>query len=154
MKYIIFIIFLFTLSCSVNKVKNTHGVLGLEKKFNQIEINKSNTNDIINLFGPPSTKSSFDNNIWIYIERKKTNSSIFKLGTKKIVKNNVAVLEINNSGLLKKKAIYDINNMKKYKFTEETTQTNYEKDSYIYNVLTSLRQKINAPTKRKRASED
>ena len=71
-----------------------------------------------------------------------------------IVKNNVAVLEINNSGLLKKKEIYDINNMKKYKFTEETTKTNYEKDSYIYNVLTSLRQKINAPTKRKRASED
>ena len=154
MKYIIFIIFLFTLSCSVNKVKNSHGVLGLEKKFNQIEVNKTNTNDIINLFGPPSTKSSFDNNIWIYIERKKTNSSIFKLGTKKIVKNNVAVLEINNSGLLKKKEIYDINNMKKYKFTEETTKTNYEKDSYIYNVLTSLRQKINAPTKRKRASED
>ena len=43
-------------------------------------MNKSNTNDLINILGPPSTKSSFDNNVWIYIERKKTNSSIFKLG--------------------------------------------------------------------------
>ena len=39
-----------------------------------------NSNDIISIFGPPSTKSNFDTNIWFYIERKKTNRSIFKLG--------------------------------------------------------------------------
>ena len=153
MKYILILILFFTLSCSLNKVKNNHGVLSLENKISKIIINKSNTNDIINIFGPPSTKSTFDNNLWIYIERKKVNRSIFKLGNKKIVKNNVAILEIDNKGILKKKEIYDLNKMNKYKFSENTTQSSYEKNSYIYGVLTSLREKINAPAKRKKVSE-
>ena len=153
MKYIIILLLFFTLSCSLNKVKNNHGVLSLEKKINKIKIDKSNINDIINIFGPPSTKSSFDNNVWIYIERKKINRSIFKLGNKKIVKNNVAVLEINSKGILKKKEIYDLSKMKKYKFSEDITGNTYKKDSYIYGVLTSLREKINAPAKRKKVSE-
>ena len=153
MKYILILMLFFTLSCSLNKVKNNHGVLSLENKISKIIINKSNTNDIINIFGPPSTKSTFDNNVWIYIERKKVNRSIFKLGNKKIVKNNVAILEIDNKGILKKKEIYDLNKMNKYKFSENTTQNNYEKNSYIYGVLTSLREKINAPAKRKKVSE-
>ncbi len=153
MKYILLIILFFTLSCSLNKVKNNHGVLSLENKINKIKINESNTNDIMNIFGPPSTKSTFDNNIWIYIERKKSNRSIFALGTKKTVKNNVAVLEINSKGLLKSKKIYDLEKMNKYKFSENTTENEYEKNSYIYGVLTSLREKINAPSKRKKVSE-
>ena len=153
MKYILILILFFTLSCSLNKVKNNHGVLSLENKISKIIINKSNTNDIINIFGPPSTKSTFDNNLWIYIERKKVNRSIFKLGNKKIVKNNVAILEIDNKGILKKKEIYDLNKMNKYKFSENTTQNSYEKNSYIYGVLTSLREKINAPAKRKKVSK-
>ena len=153
MKYILILLLFFTLSCSLNKVKNNHGVLSLDKKINKIKINKSNTNDIISIFGPPSTKSTFDNNVWIYIERKKENRSIFKLGNQKIVKNNVAILEINNKGILKKKEIYDLNNMNKYKFSEDVTENTYEKDSYIYGVLTSLREKINAPAKRKKVSE-
>ena len=148
MKYFILFIFLFTLSCSINKVKNNHGVLLLEKKFNKIQINKSNSNDIINIFGPPSTKSTFDNNVWIYIERKKTNRSIFKLGNQKIEKNNVVVLEINNKGILSKKEIYDTANMNKYKFSKKRTNKKYAKDSYIYGVLSSLRDKIDAPIKR------
>ena len=144
---------LFTLSCSLNKVKNNHGVLSLENKFSKIYINKSNANDILGIFGPPSTKSEFNNNIWIYIERKKSNQSIFKLGNQKIIKNNVAVLELNNKGLLSSKKIYDLNNMNKYKFSKNTTEKNYEKNSYIYGVLTSLREKINAPAKRKKVSD-
>jgi len=153
MKYLILLVFFFTLSCSLNKVKNNHGVLSLEKKFNKIQVNKSNSNDIIKLFGPASTKSTFNNNIWIYIERKRTNSSIFKLGNQKTVKNNVVVLEINNKGLLSKKEIYDLNNMNKYEFSKNKTKKKYQKDSYIYGVLTSLREKIDAPVKRRRSKE-
>jgi len=116
MKYILILSLFFTLSCSLNKVKNNHGVLSLETKINKIEINKSNKNDIIKIFGPPSTKSTFDNNLWIYIERKKSNRSIFALGNKKTIKNNVAVIEIDSKGLLKSKKIYNLNNMNKYNF--------------------------------------
>tara|TARA_B100001778_G_scaffold180824_1_gene148752 strand:- start:412 stop:873 length:462 start_codon:yes stop_codon:yes gene_type:complete len=153
MKYIILLLLLFTLSCSLNKVKNNHGTLSLENKFNEIYVDKSNANDILSIFGPPSTKSEFDDNIWFYIERKKSNQSILKLGNQKIIKNNVVVLELNNKGMLSSKKIYDINNMNKYKFSKNTTGKTYEKDSYIYGVITSLREKINAPSKRKKASD-
>ena len=149
MKYLVLLMFLFTLSCSLNKVKNNHGVVSLKDKFDKIIVNTSNRNDIINILGPPSTKSTFDNNVWIYIERKKTNSSIFKLGNQKFVKNNVVVLEINNKGLLHKKELYDLNSMNKYDFTEKKTTKSYDKDSYIYSVLSSLREKIDAPKKRR-----
>ena len=144
---------LFTLSCSLNKVKNNHGTLSLENKFNEVYVDKSNANDILSIFGPPSTKSEFDDNIWFYIERKKSNQSILKLGNQKIIKNNVVVLELNNKGMLSSKKIYDVNNMNKYKFSKNTTGKTYEKDSYIYGVITSLREKINAPTRRKKASD-
>ena len=127
MKYLILFVFLFTLSCTINKVKNNHGVLSLENKFNKIQINKSNINDIINVFGPPSTKSTFDNKVWIYIERKKTNRSIFKLGNQKIEKNNVVILEINKKGILSKKEIYDIT--KNYKL---------KKIDYFNNLLFAI----------------
>ena len=62
-------------------------------------------------------------------------------------------MEIDNRGVLKEKSIYDLNNMNKYKFSKNTTESAYEKNSYIYSVLTSLREKINAPAKRKKVSE-
>tara|TARA_B100001175_G_C19246230_1_gene512443 strand:- start:163 stop:624 length:462 start_codon:yes stop_codon:yes gene_type:complete len=153
MKYILILILFFTLSCSLNKVKNNHGVLSLEKKIDKIEVSSTNKNDIIRILGHPSTKSSFDNNVWIYIERKKINKSIFALGNKKIIKNNVVILEIDSKGILRKKEIIDLNKMNKYKFSKNTTEDTYNKNSYIYGVLTSFREKINAPAKRKKVSE-
>ena len=41
--------FLFTLSCTLNKVKNNHGVVSLKDKFDKIVVNTSNRNDIINI---------------------------------------------------------------------------------------------------------
>ena len=150
MKYILIIIFLSTLSCAKDKVRNSHGTLSLEKKYNKIELKKTNSNEILKIFGPPSTKSSFDNNIWIYIERKKINRSIFKFGSQKIVHNNIVIIEIDHRGLLVKKDFLDINDMKEYKFSEMNTVTSYKKNSYIYGVIKSLKTKIDAPVKRKK----
>ena len=150
MKLLFIIAFIFILSCSTNKVKNNHGVLSLNNKFNKIVVEKSNSNDILNLLGPPSTKSSFDNNIWIYIERKKTNQSIFKLGKQKIEKNNVLVLELDNKGILAKKKLYNLDDMNDYKFVEKATQKAFSQNSFVYGVLSSLRDKINAPVRKRK----
>jgi outer membrane protein assembly factor BamE (lipoprotein component of BamABCDE complex) len=150
MKFLFIIAFIFILSCSTNKVKNNHGVLSLNNKFNKIVVEKSNSNDILNLLGPPSTKSSFDNNIWIYIERKKTNQSIFKLGKQKIEKNNVLVLELDNKGILAKKKLYNLDDMNDYKFVEKATQKDFSQNSFVYGVLSSLRDKINAPVRKRK----
>ena len=97
------------------------------------------------MLGPPSTKSNFDNDLWIYIERKHKNQSIFKLGAKKIDVNNIIILEINNRGLLVKKDLYDKDDMNALKFSNDSTKTIYRKDQFIYNFLSSLRQKVNDP---------
>ena len=83
MRILLLIIFLLIVNCKFNKVVDSHGVHYLDKKQQSLTINKSNKNDIISLLGPPSTKSKFDNDLWIYIERKKTRTPLMKLGKKK-----------------------------------------------------------------------
>ena len=99
MKILVLFIFLFTLNCSTNKVSKVHGIRLIENKYEKVQLNKDNKNDVKNLIGPPSIISSFDNNKWFYIEREKTNQSIVKLGIKKIEKNNVLILQFNNLGI-------------------------------------------------------
>ena len=145
MKNILIIFFLFVVNCNFNKVVNNHGVHFLDKKQDQLIVNTSNKNDIINLLGPPSTKSTFNNDLWIYIERKKTRTTLFKLGKKKILTNNVLLLEIDKRGLLAKKELIDINDMNKIKFSTDATELTHKKKSFVYDFLSSMRQKINDP---------
>jgi outer membrane protein assembly factor BamE (lipoprotein component of BamABCDE complex) len=136
-------------NCTLNKVSNTHGVKLLENKSKKIVIGKSNANDILILLGPPSVKSTFDDNIWFYIERKKTSKSIFLLGAKKTIKNNVLAIKINNRGLLSEKKLLTLDNMENIEFDKSNTEISYDKNSYLFNLLTSLREKINSPTRKK-----
>jgi len=129
-------------------------VHNLNKKQEKLKINYSNKNDIIKLIGPPSTKSSFDNDVFIYIERKTTGSKVTKLGKKKLLVNNVLILELDNKGVLLSKKFYDKNDMQKIKFDKEITQVSYTKQSFVYNFLYSLRQKIDDPLGKKRNIKD
>ena len=151
MKYIVFILsFLLFSNCSVNKVVQHHGVHNLKKKQEKLTINLTNRNDIIQIIGPPSTKSSFDNDIFIYIERKSSSSKITKLGKKKLLVNNVLILEIDERGLLIDKSFLNKDDMKKITFDKKITEVSYSKNSFIYNFLYSLRQKIDDPLNKKR----
>ena len=142
---ILFFLFFFITNCSFNKVVNKHGVRNLNEKQTRLMINQSNTNDIRKILGPPSTKSTFDNDVWIFIEREITNEKVYKLGKQKLTTNNILVLEINDKGLLVKKDFFDINDMNKLKFSSLKTQAKYSKRSFIYDFLSSMRQKINDP---------
>ena len=102
-------------------------------------------NDIKKILGNPSTKSKFDNDVWIYIERKQTQSQLRNLGKMKISKNNVLVLEIDNYGILKKKEFYNKDDMENIKIVEATTQAGFRRNSFIYDFMSSMRQKINDP---------
>ena len=134
----------------MNKVVQHHGVHNLEKKQTKLKINYTNKNDIIELMGPPSTKSSFNNDVYIYIERKTSGTKITKLGKKQLVKNDVLVLEIDKTGILLSKKFYNKDDMNKIKFDENETGINYSQKSFIYNFLSSLRQKIDDPLGKKR----
>ena len=132
-------------NCSFKKVVKHHGVPFLEKKQQSLIINKSNKNDIIKILGNPSTTSQFDNDVWIYIERKQTQSELKKLGRMKIFKNDVLVLEIDNYGVLKKKEFFNKDDMEDIKIVKNTTEVGFQKNSFIYSFMSSMRQKINDP---------
>ena len=109
----------------------------------KIQVNSSNKNDIVKIFGEPSTKSTFDNDVWIYIERKITNTHFF--GKRELIVNNVLVLEIDDLGLLAKVEFYNIDDMNKLKFDKDNTEISYAKRGFVYDFLSSMRQKINDP---------
>jgi len=152
MKNILFIIItLFIISnCTLNKVIKHHGVHFLEIKKEKLALNNSNKNDIIKLLGPPSTISLFNEDLWIYIERNTSSSKISKLGKKKLLTNNVLVLELNDRGILQEKTFLNKEDMKDLKFSKSFTEMSISKKSFVYDFLRTIRQKANDPLGKKR----
>ena len=151
------ILFILTLSiyltgCKLNKIVNHHGVHNLEAKSNELSINVTNINEINSLLGPPSTKSYFNNEVLIYLERKTSNSKLLKLGKKKLIANNVLLLEINSKGMLVKKEFLNREDLNKINFSKKTTSANVENESFIYKALYGIRTKIDDPLGKKRGS--
>ena len=141
----LFILSLIVTNCSFEKVVRHHGVSFLEKKQKNLIINKTNKNEIIEILGKPSTQSKFNNDVWIYIERKQTQSQLKNLGRMRVFKNDVLVLEIDKYGILKKKEFYNKEDMENIKLVEATTDSGFERNSFIYDFMSSMRQKINDP---------
>ena len=141
-------IILITTNCSLKKINNYHGVAFLEKKQETLLINKSNKNDIIKILGSPSTQSILENDLWIYIENRKSKSSLFKLGKEITISNNVLVVEIDKKGILKNKKFYNIDDQNEFLFSEDKTLMS-DKDGFVYGVISSLRQKIDSPKRKK-----
>ena len=151
-KIFIFIaLYIIITNCNIKKNIDHHGVHLLEKKNKLLIIGQSNKNDVIKILGPPSVESSFDNDVLFFIERKISTKSLIKLGDRKIIVNNVLVVELDNRGLLVNKDFYDLNEMNSLKIIKKTTSVDYQKSSFISDFLSSMRQKINDPLgKRKR----
>ena len=145
---------MFISNCSLNKVIKHHGVHYLDIKEKQLVINQTNKNDIFKILGPPSTKGMFDNNVYIYIERKTSSSKLRKLGKKKLLINNVLIVEIDNKGILVSKEFLNKEKINKINFSESTTDKNYSKRSFVYGFLSSMRQKINDPLGKKRNQQN
>ena len=143
--FLLIFIFLFVTNCGFKKRVDHHGVHLLKKKSDMVIVSKTNKNEIIKLLGPPSVKSTFNNDLYFYIERKTTTDKLIKLGKKKYLENNVLVLEIDNRGILSSKQFYDLNKMKDIKIVAKETTIDYQKQSFIYDFLSSMRQKINDP---------
>ena len=135
----------------MKKVVKHHGVHNLEKKQTKLKVNQSNRNDIINLIGPPSTKSTFDNDLYIYIERKTSTSKLRKLGKKVLLENNVLILDIDSRGILIAKQFYNKEDMNKILYDKNLTIANHSKKSFIYNFFYTLRQRIDDPRGMKRS---
>ena len=147
-KIIIIVILLLLSNCQRNPIIDTHGVAFLDKKQKQLIIDKTNKNDVKKALGHPSTIGTFDNSIWIYIERTRTRGKLLKIGQNITNKNNVLALEFNEYGILTKKDFYNKNQINTINFTKDTTETISREKNFVYSFLSSLRQKINKPVQR------
>ena len=152
MKIFIIILAIFLTSCKLNKVVNHHGIHNLEAKSQELLINQTNINQIKSLLGPPSSTSYFDEDILIYLERKTSNSKLLKLGKKKLIANNVLLLEVDNRGMLINKEFLDQDDLNKLKFTNKTTKTTTDQESFVFRALSGVITKIDDPLGKKRGT--
>ena len=152
MKIILIILTIFLSGCKLNKVVNHHGIHNLEAKSQELLINKTNINQIKSLLGPPSSTSYFDDDILIYLERKTSNSKLLKLGKKKLIANNVLLLEVDSRGMLINKEFLNQDDLNKLEFTKKTTSTTVDQESFVSRALSGVITKIDDPLGKKRGT--
>ena len=152
MKILLIILTLFLANCKLNKIVNHHGIHNLDVKSKELIVNKSNINDVRKTLGPPSSTSYFNNNILIYLERKTSNSKLLKLGKRKLIANNVLLLEIDKKGMLVKKELLDKNDINKLKLSQKRTNVNTDKESFLIKALSNVLDKMDDPLGKKRGS--
>ncbi len=152
MKILLIILTIFLTSCKLNKVVNHHGIHNLEVKSKKLLINNTNINEIDKLLGPASSTSYFDNKVMFYIERKTSNSKLHRLGKKKLITNNILLLEVNDRGMLVSKKFFNKEDLNKMDFSKKITNVDVGKQSFIYKTLSGVRAKINDPLGKKRGS--
>ncbi len=136
------IVLIFLNSCQLQAPKKNHGIIFLENRSNKITINKSNTNDVISIFGQPHSKSLKNENQWIYFERVMTKGKYHQLGKNILETNNVLVLEFNKFGILVNKAFLKKEDKKRLKFSTDKTENDLSQKSFVQKFLQSIKSKM------------
>ena len=133
------LICLFLFSCSLTPNIKVSGVANLEKKQEVLVIGVSNKNDVISYLGESILKESPGDDSWAYIETSEV-KNIF--GKKKIIKNNVLLLEFNQRGVLAGKHTLNINDINKLDLDKDITNTNALNDSFSKKFFGSMRKRL------------
>ena len=60
-------------------------------------------------------------------------------------KNNILVVQLSSSGILKNKKLLNLEDMNDIKYLKKTTTKDFKNDDIFYGIFSSLREKINAP---------
>ena len=133
------LICLFLFSCSLTPNIKVSGVANLEKKQEVLVIGVSNKNDVISYLGESILKESPGDDSCAYIESSEI-KNIF--GKRKIIKNNVLLLEFNQRGVLAGKHILNINDINKLDLDKDITNTNALDDSFSKKFFGSVRKRL------------
>ena len=124
------------MSCTT--IDELHGIDNLKIKSESLQVDNTNTNDVLNLIGPPQNIGINNNNIWFYHEVHQTRN---KYGTKIITDNNTLRLEFNDLGILKKVDFLDKKSLSKNPFDEASTISLGKDSSFLSSFLASMRQR-------------
>ena len=136
------IIFIFISACQLQEPVKNHGIIFLDNRSNKLVEKKTNKNDVLNIIGEPHVKSIKNDDVWIYLERTLTKGKYHKLGKHVVKANNTLVLTFDRFGILESKKFYTKEDIKKINFSENQTQNNLSKKSFVSSFLSSLRSKM------------
>ena len=137
------VIILFSLiSCKLQEPSKNHGIIFLENRSEKLFVNKTNQNDVIKIVGNPHWKSINNEFEWVYIERVVVKGEFHKLGQNVLKTNNVLVLNFDKYGVLKKKAFFNKDDIKKLNFSEDETDNRLSQKSFIEKFLNSIKAKM------------
>jgi len=123
---------------SCTKINELHGIDNLKNKANNLVINQSNINDVLNVIGPPQHKDIANKNIWFYNEVRHTQN---KLGRKEILENNTLKIEFDDLGVLKELFFLDKNDLNKVIFDKNVTQSFGKSENFLSGFLASMRER-------------
>ena len=138
----LFLILIFLQACQLKEAKNKHGIVFLENRAKKLTINYSNTNDVINIVGQPHSKSINNEFSWIYIERVFSKGKFHKLGKNVLTTSNVLVLTFDKFGILKEKKFLNKEDLNKLSFSDEITENDLAKKSFVEKFLNSIKSKM------------
>ena len=142
LKIIIIISFFILTNCQLQDPIKSHGIVYLENRSKKLQINDSNKNDVIRIFGQPQIKDEIDQNTWIYIERILSKGKFHKLGRHVLEENNVLVLQFNKYGVLNNLEFFNKENMNDVSFSKMETTNELSKESFVESFLQSIKQKM------------
>ena len=77
---------------------------------------------------------------------------MLKLGKRKLLTNNVLLLEIDKKGILIKKDFLNKKDLNKLKISQKETGVKTQKESFIKQALSNILNKIDDPLGKKRGS--
>ena len=119
-------------------IEELHGIDNLKIKSESLQVNITNSNDVLSLIGPPQNIGVINNNIWFYHEVRQTKNMY---GTKVIADNNTLRLEFDDLGILKKINFLDKNTLSKNPFDESSTISLGKDSNFLSGFLASMRQR-------------
>lgn len=140
--FVVIIILSILSSCKLQEPNKSHGIVFLENRSNKLIVNKSNKNDVINIFGQPQIVDLDDRDNWMYLERTLSKGKYHELGKHKLKNNNVLVLKFNKFGILEYKKFVTKEEMNKIRFSNKSTENSLSKKSFVQSFLQSIKAKM------------
>ncbi|MBK1697937.1 outer membrane protein assembly factor BamE [Rhodovibrio salinarum] len=119
-----------------------HGNLPDDTELARIEPGKQGRTDVVNLLGPPSVRSSFQDSTWYYVGQKQTQFAFFEPDIKE---RNVLVLTFDGQDRLTGKKLYTMADAQNINLVDRETPTEGRNLSLIQQLLGNVGRFNNAP---------
>jgi len=118
-------------------VITSSGIVNLNKRANLILPGTTNKNDVVKILGETTIKEYPDENSWVYIETKEQK----KNGKRKILKNDMLILEFDNKSVLKSKELLSKDNFNQIEFDQKKTVSSGLNNSFSKRIFSSIRKR-------------